>query len=103
MAELLYRIGRIAAKRPVAVVATWVAILAVAAGAFAAFGTTPASEISIPGTPTAVVTERLAASLPGTAGANGTVVFSTRDGSRSRTRRRPRSPRRSRGPARSPA
>ena len=82
MAELLYRIGRIAAGRRLAVLAIWIAILAVVVGAFAAFGKTPSSEISIPGTPTAVVTEHLAASMPGTAGANGTVVFSTRDGSR---------------------
>jgi putative drug exporter of the RND superfamily len=81
MAELLYRIGRIAAGRRFAVVATWVAILAVAVAAFAAFGRTPSSDISIPGTPTAVVTEHLAASMPGAAGANGTVVFDTRDGS----------------------
>jgi putative drug exporter of the RND superfamily len=80
MAELLYRIGRIAARRRLAVLATWIAILAVAAGAFAAFGKAPSSDISIPGTPTAVVTEHLATSMPGTAGANGTVVFSTRDG-----------------------
>ena len=82
MAELLYRIGRIAASRRLAVLATWIAILAVAVAAFAAFGKTPSSEISIPGTPTAVVTEHLAASMPGTtAGATGTVVFSTRNGS----------------------
>ena len=81
MAELLYRIGRIAASRRLAVVATWLAILGVAAGAFVAFGRAPSSDISIPGTPTAVVTEHLAASMPGTAGANGTVVFNTRDGS----------------------
>ena len=56
MAELLYWIGRIAAKRRLAVIATWIAILAVAAGAFAAFGKAPSSDISIPGTPTAVVT-----------------------------------------------
>ncbi|HEY5276190.1 MAG TPA: hypothetical protein VIK38_06590, partial [Coriobacteriia bacterium] len=73
MAELLYRIGRIAAKRRLAVIATWIAMLAVAAGAFAAFGKAPSSDISIPGTPTAVVTEHLAASMPGVAGASGSV------------------------------
>ena len=71
MAELLYRIGRIAASRRLAVLASWIAILAVAVAAFAAFGKTPSSEISIPGTPTAVVTEQLAASMPGIAGATG--------------------------------
>ena len=80
MAELLFRIGRIAANRRLTVLATWIAILAVAAGAFAAFGKAPSSDISIPGTPTAVVTEHLAASMPGVAGASGSVVFSTRDG-----------------------
>ncbi len=81
MAELLYRIGRTAATRRLAVVGTWVAILFLVVAAFAAFGKTPSSDISIPGTPTAVVTEHLAVSMPGTAGATGTVVFSTRDGS----------------------
>ena len=81
MAELLYRLGRIAARRRMTVIATWIAILAIAVGAFAAFGKTPSSAISIPGTPTEVVTSHLAASMPGVAGANGTVVFSTRDGS----------------------
>jgi RND superfamily putative drug exporter len=80
MAELLYRIGRTAARRRLTVIATWIAILGVAAGAFVAFGKTPSSDISIPGTPTAVVTEHLAASMPGVAGANGSVVFTTRDG-----------------------
>ena len=80
MAELLYRIGRIAAKRRLVVIVTWIAILAVAGGAFAAFGKAPSSDISIPGTPTAVVTEHLAASMPGVAGANGSVVFSTSNG-----------------------
>ncbi len=80
MAELLYRIGKVAASRRLVVIVTWVAILAVAAGAFAAFGKAPSSDISIPGTPTAVVTEHLAASIPGVAGANGSVVFSTSNG-----------------------
>jgi putative drug exporter of the RND superfamily len=80
MAELLYRIGRFAARRRLAVIATWIAVLAVTVGAFLAFGKTPSSQISIPGTPTAVVTQQLAAAMPGVAGANGTVVYSTRDG-----------------------
>ena len=80
MAELLYRIGRFAARRRLAVVATWIAILAVAFTAFTIGGSAPAGDISIPGTPTAQVTDRLATILPGAAGASGTVVFSTTDG-----------------------
>ena len=80
MAELLYRIGRIAASRRLAVIATWIATLAIVAWAFVAFGKTPSGEISIPGTPTDIVTHQLAAAMPGSAGTSGTVVFSTRDG-----------------------
>ena len=80
MAELLYRIGRFAAHRRLTVVATWIVILVIAAGAFLVWGGAPAGEISIPGTPTAQVTEKLAASLPDAAGTSGTVVFSTTDG-----------------------
>jgi RND superfamily putative drug exporter len=50
MAELLYRIGRGAATRRLAVITTWIAILAITVGAYVAFGKTPSSEISIPGT-----------------------------------------------------
>ena len=81
MAELLFRIGRFASRRRLAVVATWLAIFAVTAGAFAVGGSAPAGEISIPGTPTARVTDRLASELPEAAGGSGMVVFSTTDGS----------------------
>lgn len=81
MAELLFRIGRLAAGRRLTVVAVWLAILAVAAGAFAIGGGRPAGEISIPGTPTAQVTDRLASELPDIAGGSGTVVFETANGS----------------------
>ena len=40
-----------------------------------------ANGLSIPGTPTAQVTERLAAEFPAAAGGNGTIVFQTDDGS----------------------
>ena len=80
MAELLYRLGRFAARRRLAVITTWIAILVVAAGAFAVGGNAPAGEISIPGTPTAQVTDRLSAELPEAVGANGSVVFKTADG-----------------------
>ncbi len=80
MADLLYRIGRFASRRRLAVVATWIAVLAVAFTAFTIGGSAPAGDISIPGTPTAEVTDRLATMLPDAAGATGTVVFATTDG-----------------------
>jgi putative drug exporter of the RND superfamily len=80
MAELLYRIGRFAARRRLLVIATWLSLLVVAGAAFAVGGRTPTGEITIPGTPTEQVTERLAASFPDAAGGTGTVVFQTDDG-----------------------
>ena len=79
MAELLYRIGGFASRRSRTVVLTWFAILAVAAVAFTFGGGHMATGLSIPGTPTAQVTERLATEFPAAAGGNGTVVFHTVD------------------------
>jgi putative drug exporter of the RND superfamily len=81
MAELLYRIGRLAARRRGTVVLVWLAILTAAAGAYVVAGGAPAGEITIPGTPTAQVTDRLQAAFPEAAGGTGTIVFSTDDGS----------------------
>lgn len=80
MAELLYRLGRLCARRARTVVAVWVAVLAVAGGAYVVAGGTLASGFSIPGTPTAEVTERLETEFPEASGATGSVVMHTRDG-----------------------
>jgi RND superfamily putative drug exporter len=80
MAELLYRIGRFATRRRGIVVVTWLAILAVAIGAFKVAGSAPNGQITIPGTPTAQVTDRLEAAFPKAAGGSGTIVFHTKDG-----------------------
>src|SRR6188768_3178876 len=81
MAQLLYRIGGFASRRSRTVIITWLAILAVAGVAFAFGGGHLADGLSIPGTPTAQVTERLAAEFPAAAGGSGTIVFRTDDGS----------------------
>ncbi|MBO9553458.1 MMPL family transporter [Cellulomonas sp.] len=81
MAELLYRLGRTSARRAKTVVATWFAVLVAVGIAFAVAGGTLASSFSIPDTPTAEVTDKLASELPEAAGGSGTVVFSTQDGS----------------------
>ncbi|UJP39630.1 MMPL family transporter [Cellulomonas palmilytica] len=81
MAELLYRIGMFAARRAWLVVGAWVAALALAVGAFLTFGGTLTEAISIPGTPTAEVTDRLAKELPSASGGTGRVVYTTSDGS----------------------
>ena len=81
MAELLYRIGRFAARRRGTVVLVWLAILAATVGAYVIAGGAPAGEMTIPGTPTAQVTDRLQAAFPEAAGGTGTIVFSTEDAS----------------------
>lgn len=81
MAELLYRIGRLSARRAWVVVGGWIAALGIAVAAFLAFGGTLTEAISIPGTATAQVTDRLADELPAASGANGRIVYSTEDGS----------------------
>ncbi len=81
MAELLFRIGRYAARRRLAVIGAWLLILALAAAAFAVGGGPLTGQITIPGTPTDQVAQRLATDFPEAAGGSGTVVFRTEDGS----------------------
>lgn len=81
MAELLYRLGRFAARRAKAVIAAWLVLLALAGGAFLAFGGALATTFSIPDTPTQQVADRLTAEFPAAAGGTGTVVIGTTDGS----------------------
>ncbi|WP_305787135.1 MMPL family transporter [Symbioplanes lichenis] len=80
MAELLYRLGRFGARRAWAVLIAWVVILGVSAGAYFAFGGTLSSQVSIPGTATAKVTDQLAQKFPSASGGSGTVVFHTANG-----------------------
>ncbi|WP_258724133.1 MMPL family transporter [Cellulomonas sp. NS3] len=80
MAELLLRLGSWSARRARTVVAAWLVILAVAGGAYALLGGTLASSVSIPGTPTAEVTDRLARELPAAAGGTAGVVLTTESG-----------------------
>lgn len=81
MAEFLYRLGQGAARRARTVLGVWVAVLAIAGIAFALFGGTLSTAISIPNTPTTQVTDRLQQELPEASGGTGSVVFQTEDGS----------------------
>lgn len=80
MAELLYRLGLTAARRARTVLVLWLAVLAAVGVAFAVAGGTLANSFTIPGTPTAEVTDRLEVDLPEAAGGTGTVVLRTEDG-----------------------
>ncbi|SDD39329.1 MMPL family transporter [Glycomyces harbinensis] len=80
MAELLFRIGRLAARRAKTVIAAWVLVLAAAGAAYALWGGTLTTAITIPDIPTAEVTDRLAEEFPEAAGGSGTIVFQAEDG-----------------------
>ncbi|WEO77176.1 MMPL family transporter [Cryobacterium sp. SO2] len=81
MASLLYRLGRFSARRAWLVIVAWVVILGLAGGAFALFGGTLTSSVSIPGTATQKVSDELAEKFPAASGGRGTVVFTTTDDS----------------------
>jgi len=81
MASLLYRLGRFSARRAWLVIVAWLAILALAGGAFAIFGGALSSAVSIPGTPTQTVSDELAEKFPAASGGRGTVLFTTTDDS----------------------
>ncbi|MFV2199027.1 MMPL family transporter [Nocardiopsis sp. LOL_012] len=79
MATLLYRLGHWAARRPATVITTWIALLALAATGYVLGSGALASTFTIPGTPTAQVTERLEEQMPQAAGGTASIVFQTSD------------------------
>lgn len=81
MAKFLYRLGRGAARRAWAVIAAWVAILALSIGAFLGFGGTLSTQFEIPGTETQRLADQLSEELPEANEGVGTIVFSTEDDS----------------------
>jgi RND superfamily putative drug exporter len=82
MASLLDRLGRFSATHRWRVLAAWLIVLAIAGGAFLAFGGSLASTFNIPGTETDRVTQQLDKKLSGVGGATGTVAFRSTDGSK---------------------
>ena len=80
MAELLYRLGKFAARRAWTVIVAWAAILGLSGAAFALGFTALTNSFDIPGTASAEIIAELEEELPDLAGASGTVVFHTDDG-----------------------
>jgi len=81
MAELLYRLGKLSARRAWLVIAAWAVIFALAVGGYLIGSKGLTSSFDIPGTASGAVTDELQEKLPDFGGASGTVVFSTEDGS----------------------
>lgn len=83
MSLLLYRLGRTAYRRPWAFIALWLLVLGGSVGlAVANGGGSISSSVTIDGTESQDVTDRLRAELPDAAGGQGTIVFSVPEGDR---------------------
>ena len=81
MAELLYRLGKFSARRAWTVIVAWLAVLGIAVVGFLIGFTGLTTSFDIPGTAAGAVVDELTHKLPDYAGASGTVVFRTDDGS----------------------
>ena len=80
MAELLYRVGRFAARRHWTVLGLWLLALLVGLGTFLGFSGPVSSAITIPGTPTSAVAAQLARDFPDASGGSGSLAVTTTDG-----------------------
>ncbi|MFI7583802.1 MMPL family transporter [Kocuria sp. M1N1S27] len=80
MAQLLYRLGRFAARRAWTVIAAWAAVLVITGSAFAVAGGQLTTAITIPGTETQQLADRLRTELPDAGHGTGRIVFRTEDG-----------------------
>ncbi len=81
MAELLFRIGRFAARRHWTVIGAWLGVLVVTVVTYVSFAGALSSSITLPDTPTTQVSGQLERDFEGTGGGNGSIVAETTDGS----------------------
>lgn len=81
MARLLYRLGISSARHAWAVIVSWIAVLAISVGAVAFSGVQLSNAITIPGTETQRLADRLQDELPEANQGTGRMVFYTEDGS----------------------
>ncbi|CAB4964617.1 unannotated protein [freshwater metagenome] len=81
MAELLFRIGRSAARRHWTVIGAWLGVLVVTVVTYVSFAGALSSSITLPDTPTTQVSGQLERDFEGTGGGNGSIVAETTDGS----------------------
>ncbi len=80
MAELLYRLGRLCARRAWIVLATWTVVLGLSVTGYFLAGGVLSSQVNIPGTETVEVSGRLADKFPSASGGSGSIVFRTTGG-----------------------
>jgi RND superfamily putative drug exporter len=77
VAELLYRLGKLSAKRAVVILVSWLVLLVLAGGAYLLGAGTLSSNFDIPGTATDKVASELASKLPDYSGASAFAVYHT--------------------------
>ncbi|HSU01343.1 MAG TPA: MMPL family transporter [Nocardioides sp.] len=80
MAELLFRIGRFAARRHWTVIGAWLALLVLSAVTYVSFAGALSTNITLPDTPTTRVSQQLERDFEGTGGGNGSIVVESTDG-----------------------
>lgn len=81
MAEFLFRLGQFSARRAWQVIVSWLVVVALAGTAYFVGAGALSNTFDIPGMPSSDVVDELSEKLPAFAGAAGTVVFHTKDGS----------------------
>ena len=81
MAHLLFRLGRLAARRHWTVIGAWLAVLVVTAVTYLSFAGTLSTSLTLPDTPTTRVSQQLEDDFEGPGGGNGAIVVETDDGS----------------------
>jgi RND superfamily putative drug exporter len=80
MANLLYKLGQLSARRAWLVIVAWILILGSTVGLMASFAGKLSTTMSLPGTPSQLVIDDLKKSFPLATNASGEVVFHKTDG-----------------------
>ncbi|MEO0027932.1 MAG: hypothetical protein RL716_1263 [Actinomycetota bacterium] len=80
MANLLYKLGQLSARRAWLVIVAWVLILAATGASMAIFGGKLTTTMSLPGTPSQLVIDDLQKSFPLATNGSGQVVFHKTNG-----------------------
>jgi RND superfamily putative drug exporter len=80
LANLLYKLGQLSAKRAWLVILSWVLILGATVGLMVGFGGKLSTNMSLPGTPSQLVVDDLRKSFPQAANGSGQVVLHKSNG-----------------------
>ena len=80
MSNLLYRLGRSAARHPWRMIGAWLLVAIVAVGLNSMVGGPVTDQVKVPGTETQKAVDLLNARFPSRGGSSGQVVFAAKDG-----------------------